>query len=237
MPQDYILFGLKWFDLSQEEAAAAWNRLNIIDSEQVHSSYNIFKSSEISKSHDVSSSKNVLNSEGVISSTNISNSSSIATSHNIDTSSKVSDSEYVTNSKDITYSTHVNNSTSIFCSNNVINSLNIDSGIYVSLCKHCSRIIIGEALEDCNNCCMCFGLKGVQNYIFNKPSTPERIDRILTDLESIFRLNSTSNNNITSFFQNLPPQVVSYVCSLPEYQEVVGASFNVKVKSEDVLNA
>ena len=228
-PPDFVAWGLKYFNVSDEERTAANLMININTSTRVFGSYEVEESDFVVSSHDVKSSHHVLNSTNILNSNDIKYSNHIITSDHIVSSSAVRGSQYISNSRDIQSSANVDSSNSISWSEVIKNSLNIEDGIYCSLCKDSSLLSICEMVTNCSNCCVCFGIDGKENYLFNEPSTIERIEEVRTNIMNLMgdrkELNLASTS-LSKFFEIVPAAIIEYLKSLPEYREVIGASFN-----------
>ena len=231
-PPDFIVWGIKYFDVSDEEKAAANRILNNTNSERVFGSWDVSDSNFVVDSQKVSNSLHVISSQNVSDSSDIHDSTDIIDSHHVINTKNTTSAEYIYDSESVQSSSYIYASQSISWSQFIKNSLNIEDGVYCSLCKNSTLLIICEAVENSSNCCMCFGLKDKSNYLFNHPSTYNRVEEIRSTIISLLAAESIEPKNIKNasladFFKTLPESVLTYLKSLPEYENVLGASFNV----------
>lgn len=230
-PPDFIVWGLKYFDVSDEERTAANLLLHNTNSERVFGSWYVSDSNFVVGSHDIANSQHVGSSEHVTDSSDIHESSNIEESNHIFNTTDATAAEYTYDSSSVQNSSFVSASQSISWSQFIKNSLNIEDGVFCSLCKNSALLTICEMVEDSSNCCVCFGLKDKSNYLFNQPSTYDRVEEVRSTIMNLLMGEpidpaAIKITSLSEFFKLLPNSVLTYLKSLPEYGEIPGASFS-----------
>lgn len=230
-PPDFIVWGLKYFDVSNEERTAANLLLHNTNSTRVFGSWNVTDSDFIAGSQNVSNSKRVINSKNVSNSTDIHDCEDITDSQHLITVHHAINAEYAASSGNIQNSSYIYTSDSISWSEFIKSSLDIEDGVYCSLCKNSALLTLCEFMDNSSHCCVCFGLSGKENYLFNQPSTYERVEEIRTVIMNLLATETIDpkiigQTPLSEFFKTLPQSVLSYIKSLPERTEVIGASFS-----------
>ncbi len=229
MPSDptFIVWALRYLRLTPEEESAAFEALHIKKSARVRMSWNVTNSSAIYGSHDIVDSNRVGSSENVTRSKDVYHSTLVTDSSNISNCNNIEYSRFVYGSSNISFSSYIHVSDSISWSHAIINSLNIEDGVFSELCKNSTYITLCEAVENSQNCCLCFGMNGVSSYLFNKPSTATRVDEVQRHIRDLYNDEYEVSKNLATFFSTISAPVINYIKSLPEYCEVPGAAFNL----------
>ena len=226
-PDDFVLWGLKYFSVSDEERAAANHLIETDTSTRVYGSHHTYNSDFVVNSSYVYNSQRVHSSKDIHDSSDIHSTEGAREARSVRNSSSIRSSEFIENSQNVTSSDFVYDSNSISWSEFVKNSLNIEDGVYCLLCENSHLLTICEFVKNSTNCCLCFGLDNKENYLFNQPSTAARVEEVRTTIMNLLALEEIKEPNqpLPKFFSTLPEKVLTYIKSLPEYSEIVGASF------------
>lgn len=231
LPYSFLHWGYQYLDPNEEEIAAYLDKVKVVRSQGVHESDNITDSYCISGSHNVNksefiySSKEVQESEKIYNSEFIIKSDLVWDSFMVEHSTRVSKSKNVYDSNEVLESVYVNNSHGIFKSEDVVHSSAIWSSRNLTNCGFCARC------ENLSNALFCDKVADGEYYLFNKPISKERFDRIYQQYNSTFfkphivLMTPTYNkksppypyNDYRKHFTEIPESFWRWVSTLPGY--------------------
>lgn len=190
MPRHFLHWGYKHLDPNQEEVAAYWKRVDVVNSQGVNESSHIYNSSLVSQSEKVNdskeiySSKEIANSVYVVKSENVDSSNNIGNSHYIEHSKNIMDGNNITSSNQVYLSTYVVGANAVFRSNNIVNSKAIWFSDNLTNCYFCT------GSHNLSNAIFCSNLNGEvgKYYLFNKEIDKVRFDMIEKQLQRFYPL-------------------------------------------------
>ena len=178
MPYHALHWGYKWLDPNEEEIAAYWKRVAVIDSEGINESDHVTNSKIVSHSSTITDSEEIYRSKNVNASNYITYSEDVENSQDVGNSSFIWDSRQVLNSSNITNSeevfesTYIVNSDGIFRSSNIVEGIGIWNSHNLTDCGYCADC------KDLKNSLFCQGVEEGEYILFNKPIDKVRFETI-----------------------------------------------------------
>lgn len=178
LPDHFLHWGYQYLDPNDEEVAAYWKKIEVIDSCGIHESTRIHNSSIVSNSHDVINSEeiykstDVTNSNYVVASDSVYDSQFVGMSTFVDTSNRILQSKNVTDSCEVFGSKYVVQGNGIYSSDNVVNSTAIWNSNNITDCGFCF------GCTNLKNSLFCEGMKDGEYLLFNKPIDAVRYQMI-----------------------------------------------------------
>lgn len=178
IPEHFLHWGYQHLDPNEQEIAAYWKKVKVVNSQGVHESYDVAQSTLVSQSKYISNSERVHDSEQVdkselvISSKFISGSDHIARSEFIDDSNYIVGCQNVNESSQIIDSVYIMNSHGVFESSNIINSHAIWKSENLTNCNFCFNC------HNLTNALFCENVTDDECYLFNKKIDKARFDMI-----------------------------------------------------------
>ena len=236
MPYHALHWGYKWLDPNEEEIAAYWKKVAVVDSEGVDESDHvtnsriIVASSRITDCHDIIDSKDVTSSHQIRNSEFVADSSFISGSSFIDNSLRILNSKNVDNSCEVVDSIYVINSSGVMDSTNVVDGHTIWRSKDLTNCGFCF---------DCanlTNSLFCLNTENGEYLLFNKPIDKVRFEIINKQFrryasahsdmttgwtENIHGADATKINNFRKNTENIPEVFWSWVKTLPGYDSMI----------------
>lgn len=178
MPYHALHWGYKWLDPNEEEIAAYWQRVAVVDSEGINESDHVTNSKIVSHSSTITDSEEIYRSKNVNASNYITYSEDVENSQDVGNSSFIWDSRQVLNSSNITNSeevfesTYIVNSDGVFRSSNIVEGMGIWNSHNLTDCGYCADC------KDLKNSLFCQGAEDGEYMLFNKPIDKVRFETI-----------------------------------------------------------
>lgn len=238
----FLNWGYAHLDVSHDEAAAYWKKMNVTNCELT----TIYESNDVDSSGIVSQSSFVKDSSYVFRSNHIERGNSIFGSSYVEGGSLVYNSDFVYDSKRVVDSKNVTNSEEVVSCDYVVNSRAIynstvinDSSFVGGIARRaCSHISNSSFIADCHNLnrsLFCYDIEGGENIIFNKQvsiADYDLISRQLNQVIDVWMPRLTKNgwpyetvpleapliqHNIEKQFAALPEHFLKWVKTIPWY--------------------
>ena len=199
--KEFLHWGRRWLDVSEEELKAYCKVCNIVDSEGFWYSQDVYNSKTVVKSKGIKDSTNVFRSIDISNSADVADSENIENSQQIFYSSMVDTSNKVIKGQNIVESTNICNAITVVRSTNVIDSNTVfDSSEIIN----CNMVVNSYFCQDCTNienCMFCEDLENIEYHIFNKP-VDEKMYKLF---EKQYKKYLTEN---LSFIRDWPSEIV-----------------------------
>lgn len=230
MPYHALHWGYQFLDPNEQEVAAYWKRVAVVDSVGVHESDHVSLSSVVRDSSQIESSSVVYHSKIIKNSTNIHRSEMIYDSNYISESMFVDGCEKViktsnaTNSKNLYSSNYILDSQSVFESTNIVNSSVIWKSENMTNCYFCF------GCHNLQNSLFCEGISDGEYMVFNMPIDKARFDMLLKQFKKFeVSLKLTEDwpsdkplvpkifYDYRKHFEGVPEQFWKWVSTLPKY--------------------
>jgi hypothetical protein len=221
LPYHGLHWGYKWLDPNEEEVAAYWERVQVVDSEGIDESDHVTNSMLVVKSSHITQSQQVYHCEQItkscytVRSKFVDEGVNIVDSDFIDVSSSVLDSKNVSNSNEVVASVCIANSHGIYQSNNIINSHAIWQSNDLTNCGFCF---------DCNNltnALFCIGANNGEHMLFNKSVDKMRFDMIYKQ----FTKYASHNISLVTSWDVQGGSIPSRIYDYREHTKNISASF------------
>lgn len=219
----------------------------VIRSFGISGSYGVYRSNGVSASYGVSASTGVSASNGVSESYGVNKSAGVYSSYGANRSNGVygsfgvNESDGAIASYGINWSIGVSRSCGVNDSEGVIQSVGVhhSCGVYYSNgVSRCYGIFNCDCVK---SCVFCAGIECKKNYVFNKKSKEDRVEAILSKLRSFgwspdfndwygtkgnkkwwaFCFPQLKDVSRADAWSRMPPEMLEYIKSLPEFDEKV----------------
>lgn len=234
---EMLHFIRKFFSLNEEELKKYFELCRVENSERVWDSTNILNSKDVSNSVDVKDSLYVRDSDTVENSSDIYSSINIINSNNVLGSENINDGYKVISSTNISTSEEIFNCDAIYWSKNIAFSTNIEDSEYLYVSRDSRNCFLSGFLNGCDNCLLCYGLRGVSNYIFNQEVTYAEFQKwkekimfyLYKENCKLIRLDYIYHNTnrfsvdtkVTSIFKDLSKDFFGHLGTIPYYNESI----------------
>ena len=210
LPIHFLHWGYQWLDPNEEEIAAYWKRVDVVDSEGVFESEHILNSLLVSKSTRINTCQEIYNSEDITQSQYVVGSQFVDESTNIGTSSFVNNSyaillsKNIENSTEVLESTNIYNSKGIFQSNDILNGHSVWKSTNLTDCSFCFEC------ANLKNSLFCIQQNDNEYLLFNKPIDKSRFEIIYKQYQKYasFYITLTTGWNVHN--GDLPIKIYDY---------------------------